>query len=148
MLVLEYFRILEIKKLPRSVPWWAQDTRARQACLACPGGLCPPRTPSVLCFSPVCLSSKIKNLYILPEPVNHRIAEKSSVLFSYCFRSDLSIHPSCLPAPPTTWKKMLGAEDRDEEGGAHGCHQGRQGQGNYRRSIPGGNTKTVGRGGG
>ena len=29
-----------------------------------------------------------KNLYILPEPVDHRIAEKSYVLFSCCFLSD------------------------------------------------------------
>ena len=26
LLILEYFRILEIKKLPGSVPWWAQDS--------------------------------------------------------------------------------------------------------------------------
>ena len=83
--VLEYLSILEIKKLPGSVPWWAQDTRARRACLARPDGLCPPGTPSGLHFSFVCLSSKIKNLYIFPEPVDHRIAKKSSVLFSCCF---------------------------------------------------------------
>ena len=51
--VLEYLRILEINKLPGSVPWWAQDTRARQACLARPGGLCPPGTPSGLRFLPL-----------------------------------------------------------------------------------------------
>ena len=39
-------------------------------------GLCPPRTPPILRFYPICLSSKIKNLYIFPEPGNHHIAEK------------------------------------------------------------------------
>ena len=64
---------------------WAKDTRARLACQARPGGLCPPWVPSGLRFSPVCLFPNIKNLYIPPEPVDHRIMEKSSVFFSCCF---------------------------------------------------------------
>src|SRR4051812_38538749 len=65
------------------------------ACQARLGGLCPPGAPSSLRFSSVCLFPKIKNLYIPPEPIDHRIAEKSYVLFSCCFRSDLSGQASC-----------------------------------------------------
>ena len=68
---------MEIKKLPGSVPWLAQDPRTRQACLARPGGLCPSRAPSGLRFSSVYLSCKINFLYILPELVNHRITERN-----------------------------------------------------------------------
>ena len=69
----------------RKAPLVAQDTRAHLACQARPVGLRPPQVPSGLHFSSVCLFPKIKNLYILPEPVDHRITEKSSVSFLAIF---------------------------------------------------------------
>ena len=50
-----------------------------------PGGLCPHRVPPGLRFSSVCLFPKIKKSLYTPKPIDHRIAEKSSVFFSCCF---------------------------------------------------------------
>src|SRR4051794_35146359 len=70
------------------------------------GGLCPPGTPPVLHFSSICLSSKIKkSIYTSQNLLTTVSRRKSSVLFPCCFWSDLSSWASCLPAPPTTWKK-------------------------------------------
>ena len=83
--VLEYFKILRIKKLPGSIPWWAQDTRAR------PGGLCLPRKPPRLRFPIVLLDCQDKKSLDTLKRIDHRIIEKSSVLLSCYFLTDLRL---------------------------------------------------------
>ena len=94
----QFWNILKIRKIRNN-----QEGQARRAQVGCAHlGYLPDSVFSV------CLFPKIKNLYIPPEPIDHRIAEKSSVLFSCCFRSDLSSQASCLPHPLTTEKKTHG----------------------------------------
>ena len=92
-----------------------------------PGGLCPPGTPFGLRFSTACLFPKIKNLYILPEPVDHHIGNKSYVLFSCCFlfRSESTSsqdsngesYVSHIIADPKTYEDLspYGRTSNDEE---------------------------------
>ena len=103
--VLEFKKIRKIRNNQEGTPGGHKTPgRAWQA----PRWVVPTRGTFQTSFFYSLRVSQDKNLYIPPEPVDHRIAEKYFILFSCCFWSDLLRKASCLLPPPTMENKKQG----------------------------------------